>query len=277
MLLLFIYDLICFHTQEAQQSEQPAMEPQHDQLRRERVDRDLKTLLATCSDECVCQVERCSLRSPNVRFRDLQGETSCGPDGSRCALCKTFCQQAAAQCGLLDTSGALHLRASDCSAAQQCMPFTVQHCPTPCPQNREWDASSELRLLCARCWIASETGCPVSIKWDNCQRSFQGSCVCSSWAATLCSGSRCGSWAQPWANKWVGRPRGQCWPPCDKGCRKILPGGPISPPIERPPHRSFHFCSCHFWHSKFSVWKSKKWKKKQKQKNKKQNKTVKQK
>ena len=135
----------------------------------------------------------------------------------------------------------LHSRASDCSAAQPCMPFTVQHCPTPCPQNREWDASSGLRRLCARCWIANATGCPVSIKWDNCQGSFQGSCVCSSWAATLCSGSRCGSWAQPWANKWVGRPRGQCWLPCDKGCRKILPGGPISPPIERPPHRSFNF------------------------------------
>ena len=188
-----------------------------------------------------------------------------GLDGSRCALCKTFCQHAAALCGLLDTSGA-----SDCSAAQLCMPFTVQHCPTPCPKKREWDASSELRMLCARCWIASETGCPVSMKWDNCQCSFQGSCVCSSRVATLCSGSRCGSWAQTWANIWVGRSKGQCWLPCDKGFRKILPWGPISPLIERPPHLSFHFCSFQFWHSKFSVWKMKKekWimKKKQKQK-----------
>ena len=103
---LFIHDLICFHTQEAQRSEQPAMEPQHDQRRRERVNRDLKALLATCSDECVCQIEHCSLRSSDVRFRDLQGESSCGPDGSRCALCKTFCQHATALCGLLDTSGA---------------------------------------------------------------------------------------------------------------------------------------------------------------------------
>ena len=82
------------------------MQPQHDQIRRERVDRDLKALLATCSDECVCQIEHCSLRSSDVRFRDLQAESSCGPDGSRCALCKTFCQHAAALCGLLDTSGA---------------------------------------------------------------------------------------------------------------------------------------------------------------------------
>ena len=29
-----------------------------------------------------------------------------------------------------------------------------------------------------------------------------------------------------------GGPRGQCWLPCEKGCRKTLPGGPISPPIE---------------------------------------------
>ena len=35
-------------------------------------------------------------------------------------------------------------------------------------------------LLCVCCWIASKTGRPVTIKWDNCQCSFQGSCVCSS-------------------------------------------------------------------------------------------------
>ena len=101
--------MICFHTQEAvqeQANEQPPVQTQADQLRGERVDRDLRSLLATCRDECVCQVERCSLRCPEVRFRDLQGESSCGPDSSRCAWCKTFCHHAAALCGLLDTSGA---------------------------------------------------------------------------------------------------------------------------------------------------------------------------
>ena len=85
LLLLSIYDLICCHTQEAWGNEQPPMEAQPDQLRRERVNRDLRSLLATCTDERVCQVEHCSLRCPEVRFRDLQGESSCGPDGSRCA------------------------------------------------------------------------------------------------------------------------------------------------------------------------------------------------
>ena len=107
LLLLSIYDLICSHTQEARANEQPPIEAQPGQLRRERIDRDLRSLLATCTDECVCQVEHCSLRCPEVRFSwDLQGESFCGPDGSRCALCKTFCQHAAALCSLLDTSGA---------------------------------------------------------------------------------------------------------------------------------------------------------------------------
>ena len=72
----------------------------------ERVDRDLRSLLATRTDECVCLVEHYSLRCPKVRFRDLQGESLCGPGGWRCPLCKTFCQHATALCGLLDTSGA---------------------------------------------------------------------------------------------------------------------------------------------------------------------------
>ena len=96
------------------------MEAQPDQLRRERVNRDLSSPLATCTDECVCQVEHCSLRCPEVRFRDLQGESSCGLDGSRCAMCKTFCQHDAALCGLLDTSGAT--RTAVISQGLQCYP-----------------------------------------------------------------------------------------------------------------------------------------------------------
>ena len=57
---------------------------------------------------------------PSVRFCDLQGESSCGPDGSRCALCKTFCQHAAALCGLLDTSGATETALT--SQRLQCCP-----------------------------------------------------------------------------------------------------------------------------------------------------------
>jgi len=39
------------------------------------------------------------------------------------------------------------LPTSDCSAAKRWMPSTVQPSPTPCPQNRKWDVSSELKLL----------------------------------------------------------------------------------------------------------------------------------
>lgn len=115
LLLLSIYDLICFHTQEARANEQPPMEAQPDQL--------LRSLLANCTDECVCQVENCSLRCPGVRFRDLQGEYSCGPDGSRCALCKTFCQPLPSVASLTPVvPHGLPLQANHCSATQ---PSTV--------------------------------------------------------------------------------------------------------------------------------------------------------
>lgn len=142
----------------------------------------------------VCQVERYSLRCPEVRFRDLQGESSCGPDGSRCAMCKTFHQHASALCGLLDTSGATRTALTS-QRLQRCPAVNAIYCAAlPNTLSLEQRVRWKQQIKNALCSLLD---CQQNrLSCYNCQRFFQGSCVCSSWAATLCSGSKCGSWAQ---------------------------------------------------------------------------------
>lgn len=61
-------------TQELSGNEQPPMEAQPDQLRRERVDRDLRSLLATCTDEYVCL-------PGGALFPEVSGSEIQGPAG----------------------------------------------------------------------------------------------------------------------------------------------------------------------------------------------------